>query len=85
MMMFWSETTNDLYWLIHILAILIILMRHLLSLVTALRYFQEIQSSLGVDESLYLIIVFLNSSLEKDKHSKFDFKGSLSKRLKLIW
>ena len=52
----------------YILVILIILDRHLLLFIIALRYFQEIQSELGVEELLYLYIVFLNSSLEKIDH-----------------
>jgi len=48
--------------LIHVLAMLMILVRYLLSLVTVLKCFYEIQSSLGVNKLLHLIIVLLNSS-----------------------
>ena len=71
--------------LIYTLAMLTILIMHLLSLVIALKYFQEIQYSLGVDESFHLLIVLLTSSIEKDNHSKVSFDGSLSKMLRLTW
>jgi len=44
--------------------ILAILRRYLLSLMTALRCFHEIQSGPGVDELLCLVMALLNSSLK---------------------
>ena len=62
---------------------LIILIIYLLSLVIALKCFQEIQYSLGVDESFHLLMVLLTSSFEKDNYSEVSFDGSLSKMLRL--
>ena len=45
--------------LMHILTMLIILRRHLLSLMTALRCFHEIQSGPGVDKLLHLVMALL--------------------------
>ena len=50
--------------LINILVILIILVKYLLSLMTALRCFYEIQSGLCMDKLLHLAIILLNSFLE---------------------
>jgi len=55
------------------LAMLMILIKHLSSLITALKYFYKTQSSLGVNELLYLAMVLLNSSLEKSGHFKVCF------------
>ena len=52
---------------------LIIFLKHFLSLTTILRYFHEIQSSPGVDKLLHLSITFLNSSLEKDNQVEVCF------------
>ena len=71
--------------LIHMLVMLTILIIYLLSLVIALKCFQEIQYSLGVDESFYLLMVLLTSSFKKDNHSEVIFDGSLSKMLRLTW
>ena len=70
--------------LMHILAMLTILVRHILFLMTILRCFQKTQSSPGVDELLHLSITFLNSSLEKGSHSKICFNENLSNRQKSI-
>ena len=64
---------------------LTILIIYLLSLVIALKCFQEIQYSLGVDELFHLLMVLLTSSFEKDNHSEVSFDGSLSKMLRLTW
>ena len=71
--------------LIHTLAMLTMLTIYLLSLVIALKCFQEIQYSLGVDESFYLLMVLLTSSFKKDNHSEVSFDRSLSKMLRLTW
>jgi len=54
--------------LIHALATLIRLLRHELSLIITLRYFQDSLSSLGIEVLLHLLIELLNSSSEKDVH-----------------
>jgi len=59
----------------HVLAILTILDRYLLLSTTALRYLQETQSGLGVDELLHFAITFLNFFFKKVGHSKGSFKG----------
>ena len=69
----------------HILVMLMILIKHLSSLIIALKYFHKIQSSPEVDKLLYLAIVFLNSSLEKSSHSKVCFDRISFNRLELIW
>ena len=63
---------------------LAILRRHLLSLMTAFRCFHETQSSPRVDELLYLLMVFLNSFLEKSSYSIVGFDRISSNRLGLI-
>jgi len=57
---------------------------YLLSLVIALKCFQEIQYSPGVDKSFHLLMALLTSSFEKDSHSEAGFDGNLSKMLRLI-
>ena len=73
---------SNLYW--YILVMLIILTRYLSSLMTALRYFQEMWSSSEVNKLLYLIIALLNFSLEKDDYTKSDFDRISSKILGFI-
>jgi len=63
---------------------LTILIRHFSSLTTALKCFQEMQSGPGVDKSLHLMIVLLDSSLEKGIYTKGDFNGISSKILGFI-
>jgi len=69
--------------LIHMLTMLMILVRHLLSLMTTLRYFHEIQSSPGVNKLLHLTMVLLSSSLENGSHSYNCFNENPSKRFRL--
>jgi len=63
---------------------LTMLIRYLLSLTTALRYFQETWSGPEVDKLLYLSIALLNSSLEKGSHIKVGY-NEISNIYKLIW
>ena len=70
--------------LIHIFTMLIMLLRHLSSLTTALRCFQKMWSGLGIDKLLHLLIVILNSSLEKKDYVMIGFNKSLSKKSRLI-
>ena len=70
--------------LMHILAILAILVRHLSFLMTILRYFYEIKSSVEVDKFLYLVMALLNFSLEKGGYLHICFNKIFSKRLGLI-
>ena len=70
--------------LIHALAILIMLRRHLLSFMMAFRCFYETWSSPEVDELSYLLMVLLNSFLEKGSHSMVGFNRISSNRLGLI-
>ena len=51
--------------LIHVLAMLTKLFRHISSLMIALRCFQDNLSSHGINELLYLAIALLESSVEK--------------------
>ena len=67
--------------LIHVLAILTILIKHVLSLTIVLRYFYNTLSGLGVDKLLHLVIAFLNSSVEKEGQSKAVLVGILFKIL----
>ena len=55
------------------------LLRYFLFLMTALKYFQEIQFSLRVDMLLHLIIILLNSLLEKDAQINVGSNGIFSK------
>ena len=64
---------------------LTILIIDLLSLVIALKCFQEIQYSPEVDKSFHLLMVLLTSLFEKDSHFEVGFDGSLSKMLRLTW
>ena len=54
--------------LIQTLAILMMLRRYLLFSIMTFRYFYKIWFGLGEDKLLYLLIVFLNSFLEKDSY-----------------
>jgi len=63
---------------------LTMLIRYLLFLTTALRYFQETWSGPEVDKLLYLSIALLNSLLEKDSHIKVGF-NEISNIYRLIW
>jgi len=65
--------------LIHVLAILMILVRRFLSLITVLRCCYKIQSRLGADEFLHLVIALLNSLFEKGGHSYFFLMETYSK------
>ena len=55
------------------------LLRYFLFLMTALKYFQEIQFSLRVDMLLHLIIILLNSLLEKNAQINVGSNGIFSK------
>ena len=61
------------------------MIRHLLSLIIALRCFQEISFGPEVDKLLYLLMVLLNSSLGKDSHFEDYFNGNSFKKQRLIW
>jgi len=63
---------------------LIMTLKHELSLIIYLRYFHKTLSGSGVDELLHFNIVILNSSLEKEFHSNIGLEGSLSRMLILI-
>ena len=69
--------------LIHTLAMLTMLLRYIVSLITTLKYFHEILSGLGIDELLYLSIGLLNSSFKKSGHSNIGFEEILSRTFKL--
>jgi len=69
--------------LIHTLAMLTILLRYIVSLIIALKYFHEILSGLGIDELLYLSMALLNSSFEKSGHSNIGFEEISSRTFKL--
>ena len=69
----------------YILVILVILIKHLLSLVIVLKYFQKIQSSLEVDKLLYLAMALLNSLLEKSIYTKDNFNEISFKILEWFW
>ena len=71
--------------LMQALAILTMLRRHLSSLMTFFRCFHKTQSNPRVDELLHLLMVFLNSFLEKSSYSIVGFDGISSNRLGLIW
>ena len=76
----------DGQWLVlmHVFAILMILLRHLSFLITALRCFREIQSGLRVNELLYLIMMLLNSFLEKGNQTDISSDGISSRMLRFI-
>ena len=59
---------------------LIILSKHLSFLMTHLRYFYEILSSLGVDKLLHLLIAIMNSFLEKEFHGEYYLDGRSSNK-----
>ena len=69
--------------LIQILAILVIEVGQNSLLIICLRIFYEILSSLGADESLYFLIVLLNSSFKKGSQSETYLDRILSKMLVL--
>jgi len=71
--------------LMQILAILTMLRRHLLFSIMTFRCFYEIWSVPGENKLLYLLIAFLNSSLEKDSYSMIDLDKVSSNRLRFIW
>ena len=52
----------------HVLAISINFLRHVISLIHLLRYFHNNLSSSEVDELLYLVIALVNFSSEKALH-----------------
>ena len=54
--------------LMQTLAILIMLRRYLLFSIMTFRYFYKTWFGLGENKLLYLLIVFLNSFLEKDSY-----------------
>jgi len=64
--------------LIHMLAMLTRLFRHMSSLTTALRCFQDNLSSPRVDKLFHLAIVLLNSLTEKELQIVIDLVESLS-------
>ena len=68
--------------LIHTLAMLTILVRHLSFLITDLRCFHEIQSGPDIDKLLHLTIALLNSSLKNRGQSHDCFNGSSFRRLR---
>jgi len=61
------------------LAMLIMGVKHELSLIILLRTFQEILSSPGADKLLHLLMVALNSSFKKEPQSKVGLELILSK------
>ncbi len=61
--------------LIHVLAMLTIFSKPLM---TSLRCFHKILSSLEADKLLYLLMVIVNSSSEKELHDKYSLEGSFS-------
>jgi len=67
----------------HVLVMLTILDKHLLSSIIDLRYLQEIQFGPGMDVLLYFTIAFLNFFFEKIGHSKGGFERILSNSCKL--
>ena len=69
--------------LIQILTILVIEVGQNSLLIICLRIFYEILSSLGADESLYFLIVLLNSSFKKGSQSETYLDRILSKMLVL--
>ena len=64
---------------------LIMTLKHELSLIIYLRYFYKTLSSSGVDELLHIDLIILNSSLEKGFHSVISLGRSLFRTLILIW
>ena len=56
--------------LIQKLVILMMLSKHFSFLMTSLRCFHEIQSGLGVDKLLHLLMAIINSFLEKEYYTK---------------
>ena len=65
--------------LIHVLAMLMILFKHVSSLTITLRCFYDILSRSSVDELLYLTIASLSSSFENEGHSITVLVGILFK------
>ena len=68
-----------------VLTITTMLRRHLLSSIMTFMCFYEIWSSSGENKLLYLLMVFLNSFLEKCSHYIVGFNRVLSNRLGFIW
>ena len=66
--------------LIQALVMLTIISKHLLFLTTHSRCFHEILSGPGADELLHLLIVIINSFLEKEFHSEYCLDGSFSNK-----
>ena len=66
--------------LIQILAMLTMLSKYLLSLMTSLRCFHEILSSLGEDELLYLLIAIVNSFLERKFYDEYCLDRTFSNK-----
>lgn len=64
----------------HMLAILMIFFKHILSLIIHLRCLYESLSRLGVEELLHLAIELINSSSEKAPHDD-DMKDGISSRM----
>ena len=71
--------------LMQILAILMTLRRYLLFSIMTFRCFYEIWSISGENKLLYLLIAFLNFSLEKGSYSMIDLDKVSSNRLGFIW
>ena len=69
---------------IHVLAMLMILVKHLSSFMIAFRCFHEVQSSPGVNKLLYLMMVLLNFLLENRGHLHIYFDRNSSK-FRLTW
>ena len=68
-----------------VLAILMIFLRHALSLMIHLRWLYESLSGLGADNLLYLVIDLVNSSFKKDGHLLDGLSGISSKISTSTW
>jgi len=66
--------------LIQALVMLMMLSKHLSSLMTSLRCFHEILSGPGAEKLLYLLIAIINSFLEKEFHDEYCLDGSSSNK-----
>jgi len=64
--------------LIHILVMLTMFSKYLLSLTISLRCFHEILSSPEADKLLHLLMAIMNFFLEKKFHNKYSLEGSSS-------
>ena len=69
----------------HILVMLMNFLRHVLSLIILLRYFQESLSGIEVKMLPYFLIALLSSLLEKRTHVITFLSGSSSKSCRSIW